>query len=130
VEQDFAQSGVDAGPSWRNGREVGSVVAWLGFWLDGGDGFAVFGEFGARAGAVVRRCGTHLFVGHLRSRLAVTGEAEFFLLFVANVVALMLGKVDGRDLECIEQQAGSAEVDVVAGDGLCYFGDGALNVEA
>jgi len=132
VEQGSAHFRVEAGPARRNGCEVGwrSVVAWLGFWLDGGDGITIESELGPRAGAVVGRGRSHLLVDHLRGCLAVSGEAELFLLRVANVVALILVEIDGRDLEAIKQETSAAEVDVVAGDGLRDAGDGLLNVEA
>ena len=42
----------------------------------------------------------------------------------------MLREIAGGDLECVEEQTGAAEVDVVASDGLRDLGEGVLNVEA
>jgi hypothetical protein len=84
----------------RRGKVGGGVFAFLGGVLDGGDGFAVGGELGFRAGAVVGVFG----LGWLGFGLGLFG------------VALVLGEVGGGELERVEEEAGAAEVDVVPCD--------------
>jgi hypothetical protein len=46
------------------------------------------------------------------------------------VVALVLGEVGGGELEGVEEEAGAAEVDVVAGDAVDDAAEGVLDLGA
>ena len=113
-EEESSGSLLEAVPlcGWRG--EVGGVFAWLGGGLDGGDGVAVGAELWTWAGAVVRMFG----LGALGFGVALFG------------VALVLGEVGGGELQSVEEEAGAAEVDVVAGDAVDDAAEGFLDLGA